>query len=436
MRFVSTRNKNFSIPFSQAIVDCLPQDGGLYVPVSEENLSPWIMYMDENTTFNSIAGSLTSALIKEEFSPIISEAIATKAFPFSPVFKQLDSNVYVLELFHTPTGTHKDFGVSYLASCLEHILLMQNKTATVMAVTNGETGACIVNAFRNKNRLKAILLYTKGNMRGIKDSDYISNGGNILPVEVNGTQEDCFRIAREIYSDRNLIQKYNLTLANSVNIGRLLPQIFFYMYAFSRLRKKVNGEIYYSLSAGNYGNLVAGLYGWKFSLPVNGFITDCSSSLTLDSSNKCFVMDSVVPLNKRNPSDPINPSNIERLEEVFITNSAVIKGLVYPAQVSEQEKMQTVKDIYKKYNYLVDLSTASAYQAMLKREDVTQFPEGTVVLIARDHPSLTSDDIKHLCGETPQMPESLKEFYVKNEPKIKIEADKNSIINLLAQLKE
>lgn len=435
MKFVSTRNKHDSIPFSQAILDCLPQDGGLYVPMSEENLSPWIMYMDENTTFNSIAGSLTSALIKEEFSPIISEAIATKAFPFSPVFKQLDSNLYVLELFHTPTGTHKDFGVSYLASCLEHILLMQNKTATVMAVTNGETGACIVNAFRNKKRLKAVLLYTKGTMRGIKDSDYIENGGNILPVEVNGTQEDCLKIAREIYSDKELIHEHNLTLANTVNIGRLLPQIFFYMYAFSKLRKNVHGEIYYSLSAGNYGNLVAGLYGWKFSLPVNGFITDCSSSLTLDSSNKCMVMDSMVPLDKRNPSDPINPSNIERLEEVFITNPAVIKGLVYPALIPEAQKEQGVKDIYKKYGYITDIPTASAYQAMLKREDIVQSPEGSVVLIARDHPSLMNERIKHLCGETPPLPDSLKEFYTKTKPKILITPDKKSILNLLAQLK-
>ena len=151
MDISSTRNKKNIVTFSKAILDCLPQDGGMYIPAHEMNLRPWIYYMNENTSFSSIAGALTSALIKDEFSPIICENIATKAFPFSPELKQLDEKLYMLELFHGPTGCHKDFGISYLASCLEHILLMENKKATVLAVSNGETGACIAKAFENKN---------------------------------------------------------------------------------------------------------------------------------------------------------------------------------------------------------------------------------------------------------------------------------------------
>lgn len=150
MQFVSTRDTNQKVSFAEAILKPVPKDGGMYVPASEDNLRPWILHLDASSSFSSIAGSLTSALLKDEFSPLISENIAQTAFPFSPELKQLDKNLFVLELFHGPTGSHKDFGVSYLASCLEHILHMENKKATVLAVTNGETGACIANAFRGK----------------------------------------------------------------------------------------------------------------------------------------------------------------------------------------------------------------------------------------------------------------------------------------------
>ena len=120
MQFSSTRNSNNVINFSKAITECVSPDGGLYVPASQDNLKPWIYYLTETTTFASMAGALTSAMIKEEFSPIISEAIATKAFPFSPKLRQLDDSLYELDLYTGPTGSHLDFGVSYLASCLEY----------------------------------------------------------------------------------------------------------------------------------------------------------------------------------------------------------------------------------------------------------------------------------------------------------------------------
>lgn len=434
MQFVSTRNNKDKVSFSKAIVQPVPKDGGMYAPAYEENLRPWILHMDDTTPFNSIAGSLTSALLKDEFSPIISETIATKAFPFSPVLSQIDKNLFVLELYHGPTGSHKDFGVSYLASCLEHILIMQDKKATVLAVTNGETGACLAHAFRNKTRLQAILLYTKGSMRGIKDSDCIWNGGNLYPVEVNGTEEDCFRTAREIYADQDLIQRYNLTLANSLNIGRLLPQTFFYTYAFTRLKKLVHSDIYYALAAGNYGNLVAGLYSWKFSLPVNGFITDSSASLFTDAQGKCTILDSVIPLNKRGPSDPVNPSNIERLEEVFFANPAVIRGLVYPSMVNQKEIEKSFQDFYIKYKQIIDPSTASAWAAAKKRSDVIEADEGAVVLLARNHPSLQAKTIKQWCGETIVMPDSIKELYEPFSPKKTIDAERNAVVNILHEL--
>jgi threonine synthase len=435
VRFVSTRNNKEQVSFSQAILHCIAPDGGLYVPAYTENLSPWIMYMDNTTSFSSIAGSLTSALIKEEFSPIICEAIASKAFPFSPKIKKIDERLYIMELYHGPTGTNKDFGVSYLASCLEHILLMQEKQAIVLAVTEGDTGSCIAAAFRDKKHLKSVLLYSKGSMRGFKESDCVWNGGNIYPVEVDGDIEACYKLARAIYSDTTLVEKYGLTLANTVNIGRLLPHSFLYMYAFSQLKNQEYGDLYYTLPATNYGNLVAGLYSWKFSLPVNGFVTNSTPSVIVDPFGECSILDSMVPLSSRGPADPVNPSNIERLEEVFTTNPAVLKGLVYPANVTETEQREAFKKLFVDYKEFVDPLTAKAYAAALKRNALTSEDDGVTLLLAEDHPGLYADTLKHWCGEAPELPPELIEICKPIIPEKRISCDTDSLIAILDEIK-
>ncbi|MGI5174427.1 pyridoxal-phosphate dependent enzyme [Treponema sp. OMZ 840] len=434
MNFVSTRSIKRQVSFSHALMDCLAPDGGVYVPAYAEDLRPWIMYMDEHTPFNSIAGSLTSALIKEEFSPIISEAIAAQAFPFSPELKRLDENLYVLELFHGPSGTHKDFGISYLAACLEHILLMRESSAVIVAPTSGETGASVVQALKNKKHLKAVLLYPRATMCGIESGDCVWNGGNVYPVEVDGGIQDCINLSRRLYADSDLVKKYRLTLANTVNIGRLLPHTFLYMYAFSRLRKKIYADIYYAMDSGNYGNLAAGLYGWKFSLPVKGFFLDSSPALSCDAQGKCCMPDSIVPLEKRGAADPALPSNIERLEEIFTASPAVMKGLVYTAGVTETDAADAFRHLFTSYRYFADPNSARAYAAARKRRDIADTDDTAIVLIAAAHPCLYSEKMRLWCGEEPPVKKELQRRYKTVVPEKKIPADFNALERILTEI--
>lgn len=439
MKYVSTRgprgqNRQEPVDFSHALLNCLCADGGVYVPAYSEDLRPWIMYMDEHTPFQSIAGALTSALIKEEFSPIISEAIANQAFPFSPELKKLDSNLYALELFHGPTGIHKDFGLSYLASCLEHILLMKESSALIVAPTSGETGASIACALRGKKHAKALLLYPEGTVRGIEKSDCIGSGGNVYPVEVKGSIADCVELSRRLYADGDAVKKYGLTLANTVNIGRLLPHTFLYMYAFSRLRKQVYGDIYYAMGSDNYGNLAAGLYAWKFSLPVKGFILDSSAALSCDAQGKCCMPDSIVPLEKRGPADPGRPSNVERLEEIFTASAAVMKGLVYTAPVSEEETAAAFRHLFQKYGYFAAPSAARAYAAARKRSDITGAEDTNLVLIAAEDSSLHADTLRLWCGEEPAKNTRLASLFTQVKAVKKIENDMDSLIKIIDEI--
>ena len=282
MRFTSTRNKARTVGFAEAVLHCMPNDGGLYVPCDTEDLRRWILYTDKTTSFASIAGTLTSAFIKDEFSPIICETIATKAFPFEPAVRRLDDTHFMLELFHGPSGCHRDFGIAYLTACLETILQMRDSSATILAVTRRETGAVLAQELRGKKRIKAVVVCPKGNVYGMEESDYCWNGGNMYPVEIDGTEDDCRNLVRGIFSDRDFSEAHRLTVANTANIGRLLPQAFFYPFAFSRLKGEVPGDMYYALAPGNYSNIVAGLYSWRFALPLNGFFIPATDALTVN----------------------------------------------------------------------------------------------------------------------------------------------------------
>ena len=408
MKLISTRNENNSVNFERAILDCMPEDGGLYVPEDFADLRRWILYTNETTTFASISGALTSAFLNEEFSPIICETIATKAFKFEPVVKKIDERLFTLELFNTPTGSHKDFGISFLVNCLETILTLKGRNAIFLDATIGELGASLARALKGKKHLKGVLLYPKGLVRGLCEEDYVWNGGNIYPIEINGTEADCHKIVREIFSNRSLVEKLNLTVANTANIGRLIPQSFFYPFAFSRLRKQVSGDIFYAMPPGNYSNLVAGLYSWKLSLPVNGFITPTTEQIKLDFRGNCEVMDSIVDFSKREKSDPASPSNLERLENIFSENSLMLKNFVFPAEISEKQEGEACQELFTKFGLYADKHTSRAYAAAKANADVFEDEDSCVVLVMRDHPSLSCDFIHHNLGESPEIPDFIQ----------------------------
>ena len=403
MKFISTRNSDNIVDFEKAVLDCIPSDGGLYVPQIEADLRRWILYSDSDTSFANMAGTLTSACINDEFSPIICETIVSKAFPFNPEVRKIDERLYSLRLYNTPTGSHKDFGISFLVNCIETIHALKGGFSTFLDATIGELGASLAQVLRGKKYVKAVLIYPKGKLRGLEESDYVWNGGNILPIEVDGTEADCHRIVREIFDDRELVEKYHLTVANTANIGRLMPQLFFYPFAFSRLKKEVYSDIYYAMPCGNYSNLVAGLYSWKLSLPVNGFICPWTTSLGLDPMGFCTVPDDIVPFEQRAKADPASPSNLERLEDIFSRNSLMLKNFVYPSDVSDYEADEACRELFMKYQIFADKNTSSAYAAIKKRREFLDEDESTVVLIERDDPALNSEYVRHTTGELPEM---------------------------------
>ena len=412
MKFTSTRNSNLKVSFSQAVRDCIPDDGGVFVPSSIEDMRRWIYYIDETTSFASIAGSLTSALMHEEFSPIICETIATAAFPVEPVVKQLDGSLFMTEMYHGFTGCHRDYGVSYLVSYLETTLQFKGGKAVFLDFTHGGLGALLSKILKGKKNIKAVLVYQKGTVRGLDEESLAWNDGNIYPVEMEGSEAEIKAAISEVFADREFVQANGLTVANTTNVCRLLGQIFFFPYSFAQVKKKFNGEFYYAMGAGNYGSLMAGLYSWRFALPVNGFYVPSTTALARSANGSPVVLDSLVDLKVRGETNPAVPANLERLESFFGKNEMMMRNFIYPCDVSEEQRDAAAKELYMKYGIFADKETASAY-AVVKENCSEVFDEdGAFILTAYNHPSLSSDYCRHVIGEAPEMPDEIKASFV------------------------
>lgn len=432
MKLVSTRSDKKNVSFYEAVTNCIPEDGGLYIPCDNMDLSPWISHLDENSSFASIAGAITSAMLKEEFSPAVSERIAASAFKnYSPHLKQLDDRLFLLDLFHGPTGCHRDFGFLWLASVLEHILNIRNEKAIVLATGTKKNGLSMATAFGDKKNLKTLLIHPRGYASGIPEQYLAENGGSIYPVECDGNLKDVENLKRAVYLDKNLVKEYRLTLANTVNIGRLLPQMFFYIFAFTRFRKRSHGEIYYALHSGNYGNIAAGLYAWKNCLSLNGFITDSTSELCDDGEGECFCKTMEIPLAQRSAADPVSPSNIERLEQIFEISPAIMKALIFAEDVGSEEYPELIRRAYQKYGIMFDTSTAAAYGAAIKSRFMKSRGSETLILIEKDHPAYEADIIEKACGARPSVPAYMEGLNkpIKNVKKIQV--SKKEIENML-----
>jgi threonine synthase len=271
-------------------------------------------------------------------------------------------------------------------------------------------------------------------MKGIADEDCVWGGGNLLPVEVKGSIEDCFLLMRSLFSNRGCVEKYGLTVANTANIGRLLPQAFFYMYAFSRLKGTVLGDIYYALEAENYGDIVSGLYSWRFSLPVHGFITNCTSSLTSDVYNRAEILESFIPLVDRESADPATPSNLERLEDIFIAQPAIMKDLIFPVRVDGADTESACKELFMRYGEFVEPGAACAYAASKLFSSSAGDEGGATVLVVRDHPALFADQIRQWCGEEPEIPAKFAEDKRLCTPKISILPQVSALVAILQEI--
>ncbi len=262
MRFYSTKNKGQMVGFEQAVLQGLADDGGLFMPESLPRLSSSFIENFEKMSFQEIAYSVACELLKDDFPKSVLQTMVEKSFNFDMPLVKLSDEMYVLELFHGPTLAFKDFAARFLSQVMSFLIRGANKKLTILVATSGDTGSAVANGFYEIPGIEVIILYPSGKISALQEKQIATLKKTITVLEIDGTFDDCQRLVKQAFVDADIKAKLWLTSANSINIARLIPQSFYYFYAFSRAKAK-NKKSLFSVPCGNFGNLTGGLLAKK-----------------------------------------------------------------------------------------------------------------------------------------------------------------------------
>jgi threonine synthase len=417
MQFRSTRSGNPLASFKDAALHCLPLDGGLYVPARVMDIRQFFLYMDAATSYPELVAAVAPALLQGELNPFSASRVAESAFDFEPELIRLDDEFSLLNLYNGPTGLYKDFGIAFLAAVMEE-LLKNSGQALILSAVRGDSGASMARAFSGRQGIWTVLVYPSGPVRGIAPAVLAANGGNIIPIQIRGTFDDCQRLVSETINDRKFAERHGVTSANAINPGRLLPQTFYFLYAFIRIKKYLKGDLVFSVPSGNFGNLMAGLYAWKFGMPVNGFIAAMNANNAFGDfirGNKFTPRPSIAT---NSPALDVSvPANYERLYSFYEEAPAVMRNMVYPASISDDLTLRTMEGVWKKYHTLIDPHTAVAFAAAEEQSAAREWGEHThTVILATGHPAKEASLVLQATGQKISLPEHLSRLQKKTDP--------------------
>ncbi len=414
MTFASLAHPERRASFREALFGGLAPDGGLYHPVERPDLARLFATFDDSTTFPDLAAQLTGALLVPEVDGECVSRIVSRAFTFAPALRPLDDGLLLLELFHGPTCAFKDFGAQFLAACMEEFLRGEERHIQVLVATSGDTGSAVAHAFHGRQGIDVVILYPSGRVSELQEKQLTTLGGNVHALEVAGSFDDCQRLVKEAFRDPRLSSALRLTSANSINIGRLLPQALYYAWAATRratlggaaARPTDGGSPAVCVPSGNFGNLTAGVYAWAWGLPVRSFIAATNVN---DVVPEYLLSGSYRPRASRatlsNAMDVGSPSNFERLERLFDGDWKAMVRMIRGAAVSDERTLAVMREVHGRTGVFVDPHTAVGCAAA--SDALRAGLGGPVIVLSTAHPAKFTDVVERATGRTPEMPDRL-----------------------------
>ncbi len=428
MNFVSTRSPKESISFSEAIFRGLAPDGGLYQFETNPYFPDFFASLNPDLSFNDLSTDLCYELLNSEYDKKTITSIINDAFDFAPTLHRLDDSTTVLELFHGPSCAFKDYGASFLASVMTRLLHARNEKTIIVTATSGDTGSAVAQAFHNREGIDVVILYPSNRVSPLQEKQLTTLGGNVIAVEVFGSFDDCQRMAKSAFNNPRLA-KLPLSSANSINIGRLIPQAFYYVWAWTKMREK--GDFAFIVPSGNFGNITAGLYASSWGMSESHFIaaTNINDVVPLYLKTGVFTpRPSVSTLS--NAMDVGNPSNFARLECLYKHNVAVFRNHVSAWSANDESTKNAINEVYSKFDYLCCPHTAVGWHVAKIHQK--KHPGLHAIILATAHPGKFVGIIEAVTGKTPQLPENLSVLLGKDKVSIPLgNTDKDLEIFLL-----
>ncbi len=406
MKFYSTNHKSPEVDFETALMRGLAEDGGLYMP--QEWPRP---FLQAHKVFK------VHQVLKEfiDIPETDLKKIIKDAFSFPVPLKKLNKNLYILELFHGPTLSFKDFGARFMARAMDFFVARNQKLdargkLNIIVATSGDTGSAVASAFYGLKNINVFILYPSKRISPLQEKQIATFGKNIFALEVKGDFDDCQKLAKQALSDTEIRKKINLSSANSINIGRLLPQMFYYFSGYQQFQslnsKSYIPDPYFVVPSGNFGNLTAGLFAKKIGLPVKKFI----AAVNINSGVPEYLKTGNLPIKETkmtfsNAMDVANPSNWARILDLYQNNLTAIKKDLEAITVSEAETKKTIGEVYKKYGYIADPHTAVGLAAAKK---ASLWLSSSFVVLATAHPAKFPEIVEKTIGKKVFLPSALR----------------------------
>ena len=411
MKYYSTNKSSPTVTLKEAIIKGLASDNGLFMPERIGQFDKSFFENIHNLSFQEIAYEVAHKFFGDDIEASILKTIVYDTLQFDCPTVKVTDKIYSLELFHGPTLAFKDVGARFMARLLSHFIIERDKQINVLVATSGDTGSAVANGFLGVEGVHVYVLYPKGKVSKIQESQFTTLEQNITAIEVEGTFDDCQHLVKSAFLNRELNEKLMLTSANSINVARFLPQSFYYFHAFAQLQKQgvlKDKELVFSVPSGNLGNITAGLFAKRMGLPIHHFVAaNNANRVVFDyiNSGEYTPRPSIETI--ANAMDVGAPSNFARILDLYNQKHADIILDIKSVTYSDEEIRETVKKVYDEYGYLCDPHGACGFRSLdeaLKDEEVGVFLETA-------HPAKFLETMEGVVGEgVVELPAILSEF--------------------------
>jgi len=424
MLFHSTNHKSPEVDFTTAILQGQALDNGLYMLHAIPKLKSSFLSSLDNYSFQEIAFEILDHIIDSAIPSKNLKEIIIRALNFEIPIEKFSHNNYICFLDRGPTSSFKDFGARILANILEYVLEREKKNIIILTATSGDTGGAVAQAFYMMNNINVIVLYPKNEVTNLQKKQMTTLGANVTAIGIDGKFDDCQRLVKLAFADKDL-ENLNLSSANSINFGRLLPQSIYYFYSYSRIVDSLGEKVLFSVPSGNFGNLTGGLLAQRMGLPIKQFIAAVNENdefpkflatgkyQKVDPSKECI----------SNAMNVGHPSNIARIFDLYnghidengniikIPDLNAMRDDIISYSISDSETRQTIINFYKKFNRIIEPHGAVGWAALQKYRH--QFPKSRVVkaiTFETADPAKFPKEIRSLINIEPLIPHSLQEI--------------------------
>ena len=423
MKFQSTRKNCKSTSISSAILEGLAPDGGLYVP---EKFPPHLGNITDESfstfAFHALAPFFKGQVIEKQL-----EEICAKAFDFPLPLEFFQENAALLELFHRPTAAFKDFGARFLAFAMSAIIEAKDqRERTILVATSGDTGGAVASAFHKRPGIKVAILYPEGLVSPRQEKQLTCWGDNIVAFKVAGTFDDCQALVKEAFNNSQLREQFGLTSANSINLGRVLPQMAYHAFSSSKFKEERNLIPTLIIPTGNLGNAVGAFWAKRMGSPIANIVLATNANKALPvyfDSGKYKERKSVATL--ANAMDVGAPSNMERLLHL-IPSLEELQKISASYSVSDEEISETISQFYREQELILCPHTAVAMKVWQEH-----YPTVPSILSATAHPAKFESIVEPLIGQQIPLPAVLQNLIAKNSTALAIAPHLEELISKL-----